>query len=212
MSTILQGNDLIISKGGLAIAGAKTCEITIQGEQMEVANETNGKWKKFLPTRKGWQITVGELLTNIADDAALVNETVSIEVAVRGAYGLPFAGVISGLTPRVESLATTPVAIFFDKDHNTFVAASSYLLAGTTLYYNWSNSQPYREAGFFYHLDSVYHYTPTTATAGTLKMQKLTGNAIVQAWKATASRGNLAQGSFEFLGNGALTPQALSTT
>ena len=53
MNPILQGNDLIISKGGLAIAGAKTCEITIQGEQMEVANETNGKWNSYLPVRDG---------------------------------------------------------------------------------------------------------------------------------------------------------------
>ena len=206
---ILQGNDLIISMGGKAIAGAKTCEVDIQGDQIEVANPTNGKWRLYMPARKGWQVTVGELLTNISTDAVLVNEIVSLEVAIRGTYGIPFSGFISGLTPREQSLETTPVGVFYDLDHHTFVAASSILLSDTTLFYNWSGSADFRVDNFFNYQEIVYHYTPTTATTGSLNAEKLTGQAIVKTWKATAARGTLAQGSFEFLGNGPLTPSAL---
>lgn len=209
---ILQGNDLIISMGGKAIAGAKTCEVDIQGDQIEVANPTNGKWRLYMPARKGWQVTVGELLTNISADAVLVNEIVSLEVAIRGTYGIPFSGFISGYTPRAGSLATQPVGIFYDLDHHTFVASSFQLLSNTTLWYNWTGSDAFRVDNFFNYQDTVYHYTPTTATTGSLKAEKLTGNAIVKTWKATAARGTLAQGSFEFLGNGPLTPSALPST
>ena len=45
-----------------------------------------------------------------------------------------------------------------------------------------------------------------------LHVEKLTGNANVVTWRVTGTVGNLAQGSFQFNGNGALTPASLPAT
>jgi hypothetical protein len=42
-------------------------------------------------------------------------------------------------------------------------------------------------------------------TATDLLPEALQGSVIVREWKLTATRGNLAQGSFQFQGKGALT-------
>lgn len=122
---VIHGRNLIIMVGGTAIAGAKSCEINVDGEQIETASPSTGTWRTFLAGRKEWSVSCGFLIpasdTPLKSEAAMVNTTVTLTVQ-------------SGLS-------------------------------GDTL----------------------------------------TGSAIVKAWKASGTIGNLSQGSFQFRGNGALT-------
>lgn len=122
---VIHGRNLIIRVGGTAIAGAKSCEINVDGEQIETASASTGTWRTFLAGRKEWSVSCGFLIpasgTPLKSEAAMVNTTVTLTVQ-------------SGLS-------------------------------GDTL----------------------------------------TGSAIVKAWKASGTIGNLSQGSFQFRGNGALT-------
>lgn len=121
---VIHGRNLIIRVDGTAIAGAKSCEINVDGEQIETASPSTGKWRTFLAGRKEWSVSCGFLIpasgTPLKSEAAMVNTTVTLTVQ-------------SGLS-------------------------------GDTL----------------------------------------TGSAIVKAWKASGTIGNLSQGSFQFRGNGAL--------
>ena len=120
----IHGRNLIIKVNGTAIAGAKSCEINIDGEEIETASPTQGTWREFIAGRKGWSVSCGHLLpatgTPLKSSAAMVNTVVTLTVE-------------TGLT-------------------------------GDTL----------------------------------------TGQAIVKTWKASGAIGNLAQGSFQFKGTGAL--------
>ena len=104
------------------VAMAKSCDVQIDGDQIEVASPSSGQWHYYLAGRNGWSINVGYLVTagGFSADAQMVNTTVTIRVS-----------------------------------------------------------------------------------DGTVQMQ---GTAIVKAWKATGTVGNLTQGSFQLLGNGPLSP------
>ena len=54
----------------------------------------------------------------------------------------------------------------------------------------------------------MFNYNGVTYTYynGELMAEKLTGNANVVTWRGVGTLGNLAQGSFDFNGNGPLTP------
>lgn len=121
---IIHGRNLIIKVNGTAIACAKSCEINVEGEQLETASPDTGTWRTFLAGRKEWSVTCGYLIpaagTPLRSEAAMVNTTV------------------------------------------TLTAQSD--MSGDTL----------------------------------------TGSAIVRTWRASGNIGNLAQGSFQFRGNGAL--------
>ncbi len=121
---MIHGRNLIVKVGGTAIAGAKSCEIIIKGDQIETASPTTGEWRDFIAGRKEWSVTCGHLIpasdTPLRSRAQMVNTTVTITVT-------------SGIS-------------------------------GDTL----------------------------------------TGTAIVKEWQASGTVGNLAQGTFRFLGSGAL--------
>ena len=121
---VIHGNKIIVKVGGTAIAGAKSCEISIKGDQIETASPTTGEWRDFIAGRKEWSVTCGHLIpasgTPLKSNAAMVN---------------------------------TVVTLIIETD-----------MTGDTL----------------------------------------TGQAIVETWKASGAVGNLATGTFQFRGKGAL--------
>lgn len=121
---MIHGRKLIVKVGGTAIAGAKSCEIIIKGDQIETASPTTGEWRDFIAGRKEWSVTCGHLIpasgTPLKSNAAMVN---------------------------------TVVTLIIETD-----------MTGDTL----------------------------------------TGQAIVETWKASGTVGNLATGTFQFRGKGAL--------
>ena len=64
------------------IAAARSCEINIDGDQLEVSSPNDGAWQHFIAGRKGWSISVGYLLGagTFPAESAMVNTTVTVVV------------------------------------------------------------------------------------------------------------------------------------
>lgn len=81
---VIHGRNLIIKIGDTAIAGAKSCEIDIQGDNIEIASPSQGAWRDFIAGRKEWSISCGHLIpasgTPLKTNAQRVNTTVTLTV------------------------------------------------------------------------------------------------------------------------------------
>ena len=81
---VIHGRKIIVKVGGTAIAGAKSCEISIKGDQIETASPTTGEWRDFIAGRKEWSVTCGHLIpasgTPLKSNAAMVNTVVTLTI------------------------------------------------------------------------------------------------------------------------------------
>lgn len=102
---IRHGKDIKITtaSNGVLVALAKSCEINIDCDEIEVSSATTGKWKDSISGRLSWSISVNYLVTagGVASDVLKVGTTVEIKVA-DGETGTPLTG-----TARVKSCKVT---------------------------------------------------------------------------------------------------------
>ena len=71
--------------GGYAavVAGARSCEVSVDGDQIETSSPNDGAWHHFIAGRKGWSISVGYLMSvgTVPSEAEMVNTTVTVVVS-----------------------------------------------------------------------------------------------------------------------------------
>ena len=203
---ILQGRNIILLAGGKAIAAAKSCDLDISADAIPVASPSDGAWEDAIPGRKSWKASCSHLVTGIVDSAAMVGTVVTMRMQVRGQLGLPFDGFLNNPTLEEETLTEEPTAIKWDTTRHRFIAEFDFIPFGTTYYGVWPNSIVYVTpslGSLFYdrsHQKNVYKKGTTD-----LVPEALQGSAIVRNWKVVGTLGNLAQGSFQFQGKGALS-------
>ena len=208
---ILHGENVILKADGVAIAAAKSCEVTINVDTDEIASSTDGKWKRYMVGRKSWQASASQLVTTVIRNTEMVGKEVAIDLNVSGEVGLPFDGFVDNVTIEQQSLSVQPSFIYWDKTRKKFIAAQqSSPLLPMKYYINWLDGEAYTtpsDYDVFTAHGSSYIYLNSNLNA-----DRLTGNALVTKWNGKFTKMNLAQGSFEFLGNGALTPASLPST
>ena len=203
---ILHGKDIILLADGVAIAAAKSCELNISADIIKTSSPSDGAWETSIAGRKSWNASCSQLVTSITNGLAMVGTVVTLRMQVRGQMGLPFDGFLNNPTLEEETLTEEPTAIIWDLTRHRFIAEFEFAPFGTTYYGVWPNSIVYVTpslGSLFYdrsHQKNVYKKGTTD-----LEPEALQGNAIVKGWKCTATVGNLAQGSFQFQGAGALT-------
>jgi hypothetical protein len=203
---ILHGENVILKMDGVTVAASRSCEVSITTDTEEIAPTGDGKWKRYRKLRMGWQATCNHFVTNLIRNAQMVYKNVSLEMSVKSDEGLPFDGFVSGATIQQQSLAIAPDAIVWDKTAKKFLARTGTVL-NYKYYSNWLDGEAYitpSDYNTYYCDGSSYIYMNNNLNA-----DKLTGSAIVTAWRAQFTKPNLAQGNFEFLGNGALNPASL---
>lgn len=59
---VIHGKDIIILSGGTAIASARSCDIQVQTDLIEVGSPSDGTAHHFIPGRYTWQLTTSHLL------------------------------------------------------------------------------------------------------------------------------------------------------
>lgn len=198
---IIHGKDIIIKADGEAIAAAKSCELDISAEVIKTASPTDGQWQHGIAGRKSWRASCSHLVTDILDPAHMVGVDVTLTINIAN-IGLPIRYFLL-TSPTIEQQSVTSVDfVVWDGQAKRFLGCKGVL--NTKYYVNWLDKEIYTEAP----IGSKFRLTLTnetfTLTAGGLVAEKLSGTAIVKEWKLTASRGNLAQGSFRFEGVGPL--------
>lgn len=127
----INGNNIIVYRGGTAIAAVKSHEIQVNNDLIEISSASDGEWKHYIQSRKEWTLNVNYLV--MADSPA-------------------------GISAKVRELLTVGTA---------------YTLR--------------------------VHGRAETDSAG------VGGQAILKTCRIVATRGNLVQGSFSFVGTGPLT-------
>ena len=203
---ILHGKDIILLADGVAIAAAKSCELNISADIIKTSSPSDGAWETSIAGRKSWNASCSQLVTSITNGLAMVGTVATLRMQLRGQIGLPFDGFLNNPTLEEETLTEEPTAIIWDLTRHRFIAEFEFEPFGTTYYGVWPNSIVYVTpslGSLFYdrsHQENVYKKGTTD-----LEPEALQGDAIVKGWKCTATVGNLAQGSFQFQGAGALT-------
>lgn len=203
---IIHGKNIIIKANGIAIAAAKSCELDVSADIIKTASPTDGQWQHGIAGRKSWRASCSHLVTDILDPAQMVGVDVTLTINTVN-IGLPIQYILQ-TSPTVEQQSATSVDfIVWDDQAKRFLGCRDSLSILNRKYYtNWLNKEIYTEAP----VGSKFCLTSTgstyTLTASGLVEDKLAGTAIVNEWKLTAARGNLAQGSFRFEGSGPLSP------
>lgn len=78
------GNDILVYMNGVAIASARSAEVRVDGELLEVASPTQGDWREFLAGRKEWDVQVGYLVVANADLAKLIQVNQKVQLIING--------------------------------------------------------------------------------------------------------------------------------
>ena len=186
--------------GGTAIAAAKSCDVNIQADLIKVSSPTDGGWEHSIAGRKSWSASCSHLVTQIADSAAMVGQTVTL--TFQPTSEVVFSGTVSNPTITSGGAPNSGYMVF-DTTRKEFLWVYSPA-PGVTLYFQDFDGKPALIVG-------AYYYNRTSAKcyqwSGTAmnEVSALTGSAIVKQWKGTFSQSNLAQGSYAFEGTGALS-------
>ena len=186
--------------GGTAIAAAKSCDVNIQADLIKVSSPTDGAWEHSIPGRKSWSASCSHLVTQIANSAAMVGQTVTL--TFQPTSEVVFSGTVSNPT-LTSGTAPSSGNMVFDTTRKEFLWVYSPA-PGVTLYFEDFAGKPALIVGAYYYVrtaNKCYRWDGTTMN----EVQALTGTAIVKQWKGTFSQSNLAQGSYSFEGTGALS-------
>ena len=199
--TVLKGKDLIIMADGVALAAAKSCDIEVNCDVIPVSSPIRGDWEDSIPGRKSWKVTTNHLVMSAASMLLKVSQIVTLRMKVADGDALPFDGYVSNVTITQQSYTPTSSSKYYwDTTRKKFVVSNGATL-NPKYYLSWSGGYDYMNPEmrlFSYSGDYL------TVANGELVKDILEGSAICKTAKVTATVGNLSQGSFSWLGKGAL--------
>ena len=78
------GKNLVILKNGVAIAAAKSCDVSIDADTRGISTPASGQNKIFFAARHGWSVSVSVLVTQLEGMLLEVGETCTLTFAVDG--------------------------------------------------------------------------------------------------------------------------------
>ena len=64
---IIHGRNILIYQDGVAIAAAKSCEIHVGCEKLEVASPDIGDWADYIAGRKNWSVRLNRLVMSMTE-------------------------------------------------------------------------------------------------------------------------------------------------
>jgi hypothetical protein len=194
--------------GGKAIAAAKSCDLEVSADSIPVGSPSDGAWEDAIQGRKSWKASCCHLVTGILDSAAMVGTVVTLRMQVAGELGLPFREKVNNVVVEEGSAEIEPLAVVWNTTTNQFLGWVRNTRPASSHYYNlWSGSSAYTSAaeGTLFYMNGNNNNNIFKKTATDLIPEALQGSAIVRNWKVVGTLGNLAQGSFQFQGKGALS-------
>lgn len=216
---LLHGRNLIIKVGGEVLGLSKSCTISVSSSTIPVSSPNSGQYEENIAGRKKWSVQTSHLMYNRGitkpmDTMDMVGQTVTLDMDIiyeDTAKFYDFKDDIASVStdyPYVDSSAV----IYFDTVRQLFVCLYNnvyYLIwrysdGSVNRFTNVDSSVIYEKT----HGENKYYKGERYGTTIDLTPRDTTrrGQAIVSQWKGTFTKGNLAQGSFDFTGSGPLSP------
>ena len=82
------GNNIIVQiqsgQNWVAVGAARTDEIQVDGEQIEIASKTSGQWRQFLAGRNTWSVQTSYLVTAASDIRELLKVNTTVRLRIGG--------------------------------------------------------------------------------------------------------------------------------
>ena len=82
------GNNIIVQiqsgQNWVAVGAARTDEIQVDGEQLEIASRTSGKWREFLAGRNTWSVQTSYLVTYASNIRDLLKVNTNVRLRIGG--------------------------------------------------------------------------------------------------------------------------------
>ena len=225
---LLHGRNLIIKAGGEVLGLSKSCTIQVSAATIPVSSPNTGQWEESIAGRKKWSVQSSHLMYNRGvtkpmDRMDMVGQTIQLSLDMIYEKTTPFYGFVENVTVESGSVAVDPdwEYAYYDTANHYFVVheGGKYYRTWThtdgsvnRFAYNRINNNAFYEdigedgtqTGEYYKADNKDSATQTYTLTRRDTIRQ--GNAIVTQWKGTFTNGNLATGSFEFLGSGELAP------
>ena len=84
---IIHGRNLIVKVGGVAVAGARSCDVNVECDEQEVSSATSSKWREFIAGRNSWTVQCSGLVVldendPLTENAAMVGTKVALSIEV----------------------------------------------------------------------------------------------------------------------------------
>ena len=82
------GNNIIVQiqrgQNWVSVGAARTDEIQVDGEQLEIASRTSGKWREFLAGRNTWSVQTSYLVTYASNIRDLLKVNTNVRLRIGG--------------------------------------------------------------------------------------------------------------------------------
>lgn len=83
----MNGNAILVALGGKAagnvIGSAKSCELSVNGETIEISSSTNATSKTYLAGRTEWTVNLSYLVTDVTDHTLSVGTEYTLYIGHR---------------------------------------------------------------------------------------------------------------------------------
>ena len=80
----INGNNIIITVDGHAVAGTRSNEVQCESEIIEISSSSDKDWKAVIAGRKSWSFTVGFLLLENANVRRLLSVGSKYTIIIKG--------------------------------------------------------------------------------------------------------------------------------
>lgn len=119
------GNNIIVYRGGVAIAGTRSNEVGASADMIETASPTSGEWRSYRAGRKEWSVSVGYLVGSEAGVADLLTIGTEYTLAFKGGSDAGVTGTAILTECRISATIGTLVTGSFSFRGNGALAAST---------------------------------------------------------------------------------------
>lgn len=221
---LLHGRNLIIKLDDVPLALSKSCTVDVQVDTIPVSGPTTGQWEDSITGRKKWEVSCSHLMYNRGatkplDRLDIVGSVVTLEMDIVYDKTTEFQGFVENVAIQPGSVSVNPDFpwIVYDTVQKLFLAWEGGKYYQTWTYsdgrynpfaYNnvndnriYENSQSEDSVGEYYKaVKNSQQQNYDLVRRDTTRQ----GSAIVRQWSGTFTWGNLASGSYKFLGKGPL--------
>jgi predicted secreted protein len=201
---IIHGRNLIVMKNGVAMAAARSCDVNVQCESIEISSPLSSRWREYISGRCSWDVSTSHLVTDPISDIGIVGGMVTLKLTVMPPVVFPFDGVVSNVVAQTI-LVTMYDAIVYDSIQERFLARINRGEQTPYYYTRWIGGEDYmspKNGNIYEQGNNIYEWIDGSLQA--IQLPSISGTEICKRYKVSGNVNNLANGAFSFQGCGPL--------